>query len=167
MKHTCDRAAFEAELNELLSNPDVLKMAEFSQHRGKSTLQHVLDVAEVSFRIAEMLEVEIDEKSLAKGAIMHDYYLYTFFDTEIGGYRHGVDHPETALRNAKKIMPLNEKEENIIRSHMWPLTLFHPPQSTEAAIVALADKYCAVREMVFNKDALRYCDWLHNPDDVK
>ena len=51
----------------------------------------------------------------------------------------------------KEDFDLNDKEMAIIRSHMWPLTLFHPPQSKEAVVVMMADKYCAVREMVFRK----------------
>ena len=35
---------------------------------------------------------------------------------------HGFRHPATALRNARKHFALNKVEENVIISHMWPLT---------------------------------------------
>ncbi len=148
MKHHCDKERFDREMKELLSQPEIQRMGYYRMHRGNTTLKHVVGVAECSFQIADHLGMKIDEKALARGAILHDYYLYTFFDTKISGWRHGVGHPETALQNARKLMPLSKKEENIIRSHMWPLTLFHPPLSKEAALVMLADKICAVRELV-------------------
>jgi len=147
MKHHCNKERFDREMTELLENPEIRRMGNYTMHRGNTTLKHVVAVAECSFRMADRLGMEIDEEALARGAVLHDYYLYTFFDTDISGWRHGVGHPETALRNARKLMPLSEKEENIIRSHMWPLTLFHPPRSKEAALVMVADKICAVREL--------------------
>ncbi len=147
MKHHCNKELFEKELKELLNNPEIQRMGNFTMHGGNTTLNHVVAVAECSFRIADRLGIAIDEKALARGAVLHDFYLYTFFDTDISGWRHGLGHPETALRNAKELMPLTAKEENIIRSHMWPLTLFHPPQSKEAVLVMLADKICAMREI--------------------
>ena len=43
------------------------------------------------------------------------------------------------------------QEQNIIASHMWPLTFRHVPTCREAFIVCLADKYCAVVESMFRR----------------
>ena len=125
MKHHCNRDLFVSELNDLLNNPEIQRMAGYEQHQGNTTLQHVLNVAMVSFRIADRLGLDIDERALAKGAVLHDFYLYNIPETGLSDYRHGVSHPELAVRNAKKVM--------------------------EAVVVMMADKYCAVREMVFRK----------------
>ena len=53
---------------------------------------------------------------------------------------------ENELINAEQEFDLNETERDIIRSHMWPLTLFHMPKSKEAALVCLADKICTLQE---------------------
>lgn len=151
MKNHCDRERFISELRVLLNNPEIRRMAGYEQHKGNTTLQHALNVAVISFKIASRLGWDIDEKTLARGSILHDFYLYNIRETGMSDYRHGVSHPEKALENARELLPLSFKEENIIRSHMWPLTLFHPPRSREAVAVMLADKYCAVREMVFRK----------------
>ncbi len=123
------------------------KMRQFPQHNGNSTYQHVRNVALYSYFLAEKFDWKIDEVSLARGAILHDYYLYCATREPINGYVHGIRHPRTALENARKLYKLNKKEENIIRSHMWPLTLFHMPTCKEAWLVSIADKLCAVREM--------------------
>ena len=127
-------------------------MGRFTQHQGTSTLQHVKNVAYRSFELAEKFGWDIDEKKLARGALLHDYYLYTFKQADIGKYRHGTGHPKKALENAREHFDLSEKEENIIRSHMWPLTLFHAPHSREAVLVCLADKECAAKEMLGKKN---------------
>ena len=46
---------------------------------------------------------------------------------------------------------ITKKEQNIIASHMWPLTFRHVPTCREAIIVCLADKYCAVVESMFQR----------------
>jgi hypothetical protein len=50
------------------------------------------------------------------------------------------------MKKAQEDFDLTEKERNIIRGHMWPLTLVHPPKSKEAILVCLADKDIATRE---------------------
>lgn len=151
---TNDRKRFEEEIRLLKEEPEIQKMASFGMHSGNNTLQHVENVANMSFLLAQKLGIHVDEAALARGAMLHDYYLYTFKDTKISAYRHVISHPETALRNASRCHDLTDKEANIIRSHMWPMTLLHPPRSKEAVLVCLADKYCAVNEMLLKRHDL-------------
>ena len=53
--------------------------------------------------------------------------------------------------NAQRVFHITKKEQNIIASHMWPLTFRHVPTCREAFIVCLADKYCAVVESMFRR----------------
>ena len=53
--------------------------------------------------------------------------------------------------NARNYFQITQKEQNIIQSHMWPLTFRHMPTCREAVIVCLADKYCAVVESMFQR----------------
>ena len=145
---------FLKEMALLENDPYVKKMEQYSQHRGNNTYQHVRNVAYKSYELAKHFHWEIDEKSLARGAMLHDYYMYSTKDKGMSAYRHGTSHPGKALQNARNRFELNEKEENIIRSHMWPLTLFHPPRSKEAVLVCIVDKYCAAREMLLKQKDL-------------
>nr|MCR4674258.1 HD domain-containing protein [Lachnospiraceae bacterium] len=135
----------------LLIDSNIKQMGSFEQHEGNDTLQHVVNVAWNSFYLAEKFHIKVDYEALAKGAILHDFYLYDIKESGLSDYRHGVSHPGTALSNAEKLFTLSEKEKNIILSHMWPLTLFHMPKSKEAWLVCLADKYCAFNEMILHK----------------
>ena len=146
-----DRKLFYDTVREMLKDPDIRKLQSIPQHKGNNTLNHSIDVAKVSFALAEKLKIRIDERALAKGAILHDYYLYDIEESGYSDYYHGRNHPETALLNAQEKYELSDTEKNIIRGHMWPLTLFHPPRSKEAWLVSMADKYCAIEEMWFNK----------------
>ena len=157
-----DRNRFDEQIRLLKEDPEVLKMAGLGLHSGNNMLQHVENVADVSFRLAEKLGIDVDEAALARGAMLHDYYLYSFRETDMNPYLHGIRHPATALENASKRHALSEKEANIIRSHMWPMTLLHPPKSREAALVCLADKYCAANEMLLKKHDL--IKKKNNPD---
>lgn len=142
-----DEKRFFGILRELEENPHVRKLKRYRQHKGNTTFRHCRSVAVTSFRMAQRLGWRVDENALARGAMLHDYHLYTRQKKQIGSLRHLVEHPKRACRNAAKIFTLSGKERNIIESHMWPLTPLRVPRSKEAVLVMLADKYCAFREM--------------------
>lgn len=91
------------------------------------------------------------------GAFLHDFYLYDWHKrSSFRGLRrlfemHGFAHPGSACVNAERCFAITRKEQNIISSHMWPLTFRHVPTCREAVIVCLADKYCAVLESMFQR----------------
>ena len=141
-------SAYEEKMESMMEDPRILQMKQFRQHRTGNTYNHVCHVARMSYKISQKLHIDVNEDSMLRGAMLHDYYLYDFMRNPIGPYRHGTTHPEKALENASQEFDLNEKEKNIIESHMWPLTLLHLPKSREAWIVSMADKICAVKEVV-------------------
>ena len=148
---TNDREVFQDELCMLLKDPKVLQMRKIPQHGGTNTLRHSLAVAERAFALAEKFRWDIDEKELARGALLHDYYLYDIKKEGYSAYHHGTSHPKKAAENAEQDFGLTAKEKNIILGHMWPLTLRSVPSSKEAALVCMADKDIAFKEMVLKK----------------
>lgn len=129
-------------------DPRVRLMEKYRQHKGNTTFRHCHNVAVASFLFAQRLGWKIDERALARGAMLHDFHLYTRQDARVNFLLHAFRHPKRALKNAENAFELNDKEKNIIASHMWPLTLMRFPESKEAFLVTLADKYCALREMI-------------------
>ncbi|MCI9665274.1 MAG: phosphohydrolase [Lachnospiraceae bacterium] len=119
----------------------------FIQHGTMPVHRHCLDVANQSIRISKRLGIPCSEKDLIRGALLHDYFLYDWHDKNRANYQklHGFYHPGIALRNAEKEYRLSPREKDIIKKHMWPLTIV-PPRCREAWIVTTADKYCSLLE---------------------
>jgi len=138
---------FDEKLHQMEELPEIQKLKQYPQHGGSNTFEHSRAVAFASHHLADKLGWKVDGKALARGAMLHDYYLYNIKQRGIGSYHHGVSHPQIALDNAQGF-GLTQKESNIIRSHMWPLTFFHVPRSREAVLVCVADKYVALREFL-------------------
>lgn len=103
----------------------------------------------MSVRIAKWLPIQVNMDALVIGALLHDYFLYDWHDGK-GRHFHGFTHPECAFRNAEMDYTLSPRVKNIIIRHMFPLTLV-PPTCTEAWIVCIADKICAIEETLFNR----------------
>ncbi len=134
--------------DELLQNPNVRRMKEFPHHNSSNTLAHSIHVAAVAGKIASKMNLRVHEKELARGCILHDYYLYNTQEMEYSAYRHGTRHAGLALKNASREYELTEIEKDMIYSHMWPLNLTHLPHYKESLLIVIADKYCAVREFM-------------------
>lgn len=140
---------FEDMLAQLIAMPQVQEMRKYLQHRGTNSFDHSVAVTVAAHRLAARLGWQVDEEALAVGGMLHDYYLHQIVDEGHvrADWRHGVTHPREALANAERDFALTPKEANIIRSHMWPLTLWHVPRSREAWLVDVADDYVAAREL--------------------
>lgn len=134
---------------------DAQRMHQYIQHGTVTTYDHCMSVAQTSFWLNRRLHIGADEQSLVRGAFLHDFYLYDWHDGAPERKIHGFTHPAAALRNAKARYPLNLREEQIILTHMWPLTLRQMPRCREAVLVSLADKCCSLKEtlMMRKKDA--------------
>ncbi len=143
---------FSKMIEEIKENEDFKRLKSFTQHGNISTYTHSMRVARRSFDLARGLRLKTNERELLKGAMLHDYFLYDWHDH--GDKLHGYHHPHIALENAKRDFGLTKKEQNIIKSHMWPLTLTHLPKSREALLVCIADKICSIEETL-KKDKAR------------
>ena len=127
----------------------VQEMGQYIQHGNTSTLTHCLVVAYYSYRMALWLPLRFSYKSLVRGAMLHDFYLYDWHIPDKSHSFHGFVHPRIALRNAARYFVLDPIEEDIILKHMWPLTLKTIPSCREALLVCLIDKLCSLAETLF------------------
>lgn len=122
----------------------------YVQHGNTTVYVHSRNVAYFSFLFAKFLErrlnAKIDFEILIVGAMFHDFFLYDWHNTEGRPKLHGFRHPKIASQNAQKFYDINEKEINIIESHMWPLTITKFPRTTEAKVICLIDKCCSTVE---------------------
>ena len=141
-----DHKEYNRVIEDLLRNPRILAMRKYAQHGDGNTLAHSLHVARVAGRIASGMKLDVHESELARGAMLHDFYLYSTHDMKMSAYEHGMRHAEKALKNASRHFDLTEIERDIIYSHMWPLNITHLPHCRESVLVTIADKYCAAVE---------------------
>lgn len=135
---------FRMYISDLLEHEKVKKLAYYEQHVKTSRLDHSINVAYYSFRIAKIIGA--DPRQAARAGLLHDLYWYNWH-TKKTPYNHAYLHPMLALKNAEKISDLSEAEKDAIVNHMWPLSK-GMPKFRESYAVTIADKYAATLEVV-------------------
>ncbi|HWT75072.1 MAG TPA: HD family phosphohydrolase [Mobilitalea sp.] len=141
-----EKRIFISYINELLNTEQVKEMQNYIQHGKTSTFTHCLVVSYYCYLAAIRLPFQFDIKSVTRGAMLHDFYLYDWHIPEKSHKLHGFVHPGIALQNARKHFTLNPIEEDIIEKHMWPLTVHKLPVYKEATLVLMIDKYVSLAE---------------------
>lgn len=130
---------------DVLASPKVQALRGFMQHGRVTRYEHSLSVCYIALCISRRLRLRVDEQSMVRGALLHDYFLYDWHDPGRPRLTHGFTHPGAALREAERDFSINWIERDVIHRHMFPLTPI-PPQTREGWIVSMADKISAVLE---------------------
>lgn len=144
-----DRTEFNTILKPYLSHPKVQQMKEYCAHGRISVFAHSLGVADMAYKLDRRFGSKSDLQVLLTGALLHDFYLYDWHDAKLSFNifkMHGYTHPSAACRNAVETFHVDERTQEVIRCHMWPLTLRSVPRHREAVLVCIADKLCALKE---------------------
>lgn len=136
-------AQYVAIVKDLLAQPAVQKLANYTQHHHSNRLQHSIAVSYDSYRLAKRMH--LDYRSIARAGLLHDLFYYDWRTTKFDLGSHAFIHPRVALRNAEKLTNLNAKERDIILKHMFGATLALP-KYMESLIVSLVDDYEAEHE---------------------
>lgn len=134
---------YVAIVSDLLAQPAVQKLADYTQHHHSNRLQHSIAVSYDSYRIAKRMH--LDYRSTARAGLLHDLFYYDWRTTKFDLGTHAFIHPRVALRNAEKITSLNKKEKDIILKHMFGATMAIP-RYPESLIVSLVDDFEAEHE---------------------
>lgn len=111
-------------------------------HHGLTRYEHVIRVAKKTYHISKTLRM--DYISATRGALLHDYFNDSDYQNT-KGLKKGSMHPVIALNNARREYNLNQKEENIIVSHMFPFGNVRP-NCKESWLVTGVDKGVALYE---------------------
>lgn len=135
---------------------DILEHDEFQkrkdyQHHGKITVyDHSLNVSYLAYKISKKIKI-IDSESVAIGGLLHDFYYepwQTRTDKQPLLKKHGFVHANEALQNSRTHFPnyMNERIENIIERHMFPLNKI-PPKYKEGWLIVLVDKWVSIEAL--------------------
>ena len=148
-----DSALFDSLAKEILESEIFAESKQYIQHGSISVYEHSLSVARLGFSMGEFFNIaDIENKrSLVRSALLHDFFLYDWHVPEKMWSLHGWTHPVTAAENARKYFNVSDKEYSMIRSHMWPYTLLHPPLYREGWIICMADKLVSLTETLFKR----------------
>ena len=149
--HQTIKREFYLKLRRIENYKEICKLQSlYFQHGTTTVLKHCRNVAYYSLLLAKKLNekfnISFNYNNLIIGAFLHDLFLYDWHEKDKSHRLDGYTHPLTASINAKRMCHINEDVEEIIKKHMWPLTLRKNPLSKEAFIVCLVDKILALRE---------------------
>lgn len=133
--------------SDILNSSNMELNKKFIQHGSTSVYDHSISVTNMCLKIVDKLNIKVDTKSLVRGALLHDYFLYDWHEKDKSHRLHGFKHAKIAYINASKEFNLNKKEKNMILTHMFPLNL-RIPRYKESIILCVADKICATKETI-------------------
>lgn len=134
---------FQIIIKDLIQNETVLEMKKYRQHYETDCFDHCYRASYYCYKICK--KFNLDYKSAARGAMLHDLFLYDWREKSDRKGLHAYTHGKCALENASKQFELNDIEQNMILRHMWPVTVV-PPKYKEGFILTLVDKHCAIEE---------------------
>ena len=136
MKKIYNNKEFMSEASQVLTHNEFIKTKSIVLH-GTTRYNHSVRVAYLSYLASKTLG--LDTKSIIKGAVLHDFFLVRNDKNAASQTKILIEHPKLAKENEKYYFGINEKEQNIIESHMFPISNT-VPKFKESWIVSICDK---------------------------
>ena len=136
--------------SDIINNKKYLSQDKYIQHGKTSVLTHELNVTKYALKIVKKYKIKVDHRSLVRGSLLHDYFLYDWHISDKSHRLHGFHHARKAMENADKDFNLNKIEKNMILCHMFPLNL-RIPKYKESIILCISDKIVATIETIKRK----------------
>lgn len=135
-------------VKDILDNSEFQSLKDISHH-GLNRYDHSYRVSYYSYKLSKLLKM--DRESTARAALLHDFFYEnenTYVDKK-DQFSVLNNHPTYALNHAKKYFALNEKEENIIESHMFPFGK-KIPKYKESWLVDIVDDIISLYEKAYS-----------------
>ena len=126
---------------DILLDEEFINLKNEYHHGNTNRYDHSVRVALNVYKFCKNKNVDV--VSVTRGALLHDF----FIRSEIDGSMHDelTIHPRIAVSNAKLKFNINKLEEDIIRTHMFPITK-ERPKNLESLIVSIVDKQVSLKE---------------------
>ncbi len=149
---------FYTEIADLLELHEVQSLKQYRHHIVTTRFQHSLNVSYYNYLLCCLFR--LDARSAARAGLLHDLYFYDTkaFTSSCPPIRHSQYHPMAALDNAQQLLSINDREQDMIVKHMWPVTQ-QRPKYAETYILTFVDKYCALIEFLLPQPA-RLLRWV-------
>lgn len=114
-----------------------------NEHHGISRYEHSLRVSYYSYKFAHFCK--LDYNCVARAGLLHDYFYSDVDQSAKERFLSVFTHPKKAVKNAQNVFGINKMEEDIIKSHMFPINLT-VPKYLESWVVNFVDKIVGLFE---------------------
>lgn len=138
-------------VEDILENEE-FKTLESIEHHGTDRLTHSKRVSYYSYKVCKT--INIDYIAAARAGMLHDFFESKKERTKKDRLISFFTHPKKALTTANLHFELNDKEQNIIESHMFPVYITLP-KYLESWVVSIVDKIVGTYE-VLEKMSLKH-----------
>jgi len=145
-----NKNVFDIVVEDIIGN-DKFNQLSKELHHGITRYDHSYRVAKWTYKVCQFFRMKkINE--ITRAALLHDFYIDKDLISE-KGYEKLGEHPAVALTNSLKYFPLDEVQQDIIKSHMFPCTKVIPKYK-ESWLVSGIDKAVSTYEMLRFKVSL-------------
>ena len=93
---------------DILRSPTMAHERTIPQHGSTTCYDHSVAVTLCSIRLARKWGWDVDWRSLVRGALLHDYFLYNWREHNGDHKLHGFYHARKAMENAERDFGLNQ-----------------------------------------------------------
>lgn len=139
-------------VRDILFHKEVLKLRKYSHHAEVTRYEHSVNVSYLGFKMAKKLH--LNAREVARAGLLHDFFFYEVdeYENKTHSYfkSHAYTHGKVALKKARKFFELSKREEEMIESHMWPLTII-PPRYVESYVIGFVDKNVVFYELSLSR----------------
>ena len=141
-------------VRDIINNEEFLKL-KFYRHHDNTRLDHCLKVSYNVYKLAK--KFNLDYKAAARAGLLHDFFYGDLRYINVIERKYMLNaHPYFAYYNASKMFKLNDKEKNMILSHMFPIS-YEVPRYKESILLDLVDDLEALKEVgIYIKDRLKH-----------
>ncbi len=156
---------------DILENENYLTLKD-DIHHGSSRYDHCKRVSYLSYLVSKLLKGNAYDAAIS--GLLHDFFHGNASTCEEVSY---VKHPLVSVNNAKKYFHINEKEESIIKTHMYHYALLkdkfpfinkrekvnskeYKPQSKDGYIVCACDLAVSIYETLIFKARYKTCIYI-------
>ena len=142
MNHILDDEQYCTIVSDILSNEEFDKIKKINHH-GITRYEHSLKVSYYAYRLAKTLKLNAVET--ARAGLLHDFFINSNNETKISKIVSTFTHPYKVVNTVSNNFKVSDRELDIIKTHMFPVT-FTPPKYLESWIVDLIDDVASIYE---------------------
>lgn len=141
---------FNSLVEDIINNKQFNKLDD-ELHHGITRYEHSMRVARWTYKVCRFFKMN-NKDEVTRAALLHDFYVNEDLVSSNGATKLG-EHPTKALENSLKYFKLDEIQQDIIKTHMFPCN-FDIPKYKESWLVSGVDKLVSSYEMLRFKSPL-------------